>query len=302
MKETSDLIELEAEKNLARSVLKVPSEERLLLIESGWTSRVYLARQGELVCKFPRYQDVKKEYEVEIEILRALASVDLPVQVPEVLEVGNDYRYLAYYGVKGDVLKFQNIESDDKKLIGQAIGRFIKTLREKNLRMGHDMALDKEISEYLEKYELGKPHWARVLSIEEYEALDNFMTGEYEIRMKSLGFKGECSHGDLGFWNILFDKESGSIRVIDFGDYGIYDESIDFVGLRDPEILNEALEPFGDTEELRAKIHLRQSLLPVLEMPYYASKSLENEIVQLTDALRKGLLSELKTALEAKND
>ncbi len=302
MKETSDLNELEAEKNLARSILKVPSGEELYIIESGWTSRVYLARQGELVCKFPRYQEVKKEYEVEIEILRALASVELPVQVPEVLEVGNDFRYLAYHGVKGDVLKFQNIGKGDKKLIGQAIGQFIKALREQTLRMGHDLKLDKEISEHLEKYELGKSQWERVLSKEEFEILQRFMTCEYENRMRSLGFRAECSHGDLGFWNILFDKESGSIGVIDFGDYGIYDESIDFVGLRDPEMLNEALELFSGSEELRAKIHLRQSLLPVLEMPYYAGKSLESEIVQITGALRKGLLSELKTALEAKND
>jgi hypothetical protein len=120
------------------------------------------------------------------------------------------------------------------------------------------------------------------------------MTSEYEHRMQELGFSGKCSHGDLGLWNIFCDKDSGVIGVIDFGDYGIYDESLDFVGLKDPAMLNEALKLFGDSEELRAKILLRQSLLPVLEMPYYAGKNLEDEIGQLTDSLRAGLLTEIE--------
>lgn len=294
MKENTDTDVLETEKKLAKSVLKISSKEELTLIESGWTSRVYLTRKGKLVCKFPRYQDVKKEYKVEIEILKTLAPIELSVEVPKILEVGNDFRYLAYNGVEGDVLKFQEIEKNEKKLIGQAIGHFIKVLRDQDIQMGHDMDLDKEISEHIEKYELGKPQWKKVLSKEEFKSLDTFMTVVYKNRMQSLGFKGECSHGDLGFWNILFDKDSGSVGVIDFGDYGVYDESIDFVGLKDPLILNEALSIFDDSDELRAKIQLRQSLLPILEMPYYAGKNLEDEIGQLVNSLRAGLLAQNK--------
>ena len=38
-------------------------------------------------------------------------------------------------------------------------------------------------------------------------------------------------HGDLGLWNIILNKKQ--IGIIDFGDVGYYDSSIDFSGIGD---------------------------------------------------------------------
>ena len=55
------------EKKIVSSLTGVRLEE-IVYNDIGWTSRIYVINQGEIVFKFPRTQEIIREYMKEIQI------------------------------------------------------------------------------------------------------------------------------------------------------------------------------------------------------------------------------------------
>ena len=117
-------------------------------------------------------------------------------------------------------------------------------------------------------------------SAHQADTLQKFVLGGYEKELKQYPHQEVVSHGDLGYWNIIH-REKNKIGIIDFGDFGYYDHSVDFVGFEDPELLNAALNEYGDSPHLRQKIDIRKKALLLNETPYY----LEQKDFKMLDLL-----------------
>ena len=83
-------------------------------------------------------------------------------------------------------------------------------------------------------------------------------------------------HGDLGLWNIIFNENQ--IGIIDFGDVGYYDSSIDFSGIRDIVMYNCLVKNYGFNESMLKKIDIRKMIIPILEIPYFLEQNNKKEL------------------------
>lgn len=74
--------------------------------------------------------------------------------------------------------------------------------------------------------------------------IDELFLSVASNRIKELGKDIVFCHGDFGYNNILLDKDL-SAGVIDFGDAGLNDRSIDFVDFDDETVLNAQSKPMA---------------------------------------------------------
>ncbi len=264
----------------ARHVLGLPEDAPLTFDDRGWTSRVYLYQQGQKVVKFPRTEAVKEEYRAEaqayVRINRLLDSLtSAPVRLPVLLSLGPETSYLAYAGIPGKTLDLAPPLSEaELKRVGQQLGSFLKQLRGLRLDHGHDHTLKDDLEELQHKYGLGKDYLSTHLDTAEQKALKTFVQQTVPDILQQLGYKSVLCHGDLGYWNMVYEPGQ-TIGLIDFGDVGYYDESLDFVGLQDEQLQTAAFETYGASEPLKEKTRWRQRVLPVLELPFYLGKNNE---------------------------
>lgn len=287
---------MDAEIALARQILDLPEHAPLVFNDVGWTSRVYLYARGELVVKFPRDEAVKQEYALECAAYRLMKQADLAslasVCLPELRAVGTDFAYLAYAGVVGQTLdqqiKTRALDDTQKKRLGQHIGLFLKQLHGLSLTSCPEEDPRQEVRVLHEKYQLGLDYLKAHLSAPELEHLDDLVQHTLPKGLQDLGYERVLSHGDLGFWNMVYQETptGPGLGIIDFGDIGYYDASRDFVGLSEPLMLEAALAVYGDTPHLRAKITRRQKILPILELPYHLGKGNRDEALQTLQRLR----------------
>lgn len=288
-----------AEKALARKILNVSDHAPLTCNDVGWTSRVYLYRQGYRVVKFPRYAAVKQEYARECALYRHLQSYDFPsVQLPQLWAVGFNYNYLAYTGIVGETLDVglerQVFDRSQKQYLGQQLGLFLKAFHGLALATCIEETPRQEIDVLQEKYLLGLPYLKKHLQGIELQMLEKYVTQVFGEKMQTLGYERALCHGDLGFWNMVYGQrpEALTLGIIDFGDVCYGDASRDFVGLSDPVIRDAALEVYGETPQRRERVLLRQKMLPVLELPYYLGKQNQAGINQTCSRIRALLQDE----------
>jgi aminoglycoside phosphotransferase (APT) family kinase protein len=273
---------------LVKELFKLDETSQVFLNEIGWTSRVYLINEGEFVVKFPRYDEVKTEYISEVRICRKIHG-KMAMDVPEIVSVGEDYSYVAYRGMKGCTLdQVKRLTQENKQIIGKNLASFLKVLHAMNMDGLYHETLEKEIGELAHKFHLGKVVLADSLNDEQLQILQSFVETKFPEQLSSLGEKLVLSHGDLGFWNIIY-KDDGNVGIIDFGDVGYYDESRDFVGMFDFAVLDSALQKYGDSAILRKKIELRQRVLPILELPYHIGKNNKSAITETIQRIREKL-------------
>lgn len=255
----------------------ISSRDRIEFNDVGWTSRVYLIDGGEIVFKFPRDQ---KFFGHEVPTLKLIKNQRFSIAVPIINWVSESNKFVGFYGVKGEVFSDQimaRLGREQKERIGQAIGTFIKQLHSiTNYDSYYDengpfvLSLEDEIKHHHKDYREALIELRKHLSGEQLCNLEVLFMQEMPRSILELGLKPVFSHGDLAFNNILIDN--GEIGIIDFGDSGVYDESIDFMWFNDPEFLDAILGMYGENQNLRAKIAIRQKILPVLLLPYYIGK------------------------------
>lgn len=134
------------EKDLVRTIFGLSQSAPVAFNDAGWTSRVYIYNNGEFVAKFPRYEQVKKEYVCEAEAY-ALVADNREIDTPKLIEIGKDYSFIAYRGIVGKTLNnVAGLSETDKALIGKAIGSFLRQLHQNNISGCCEQTVEAEIN------------------------------------------------------------------------------------------------------------------------------------------------------------
>ena len=284
MNQDTDKVQIEEEKRIIATLISVPDVSRITYTAVGWTSRVYLVNNGEIVFKFPRTEAVKEEYRWELQAYDLLKQTSSSISTPRVEWTDPDYRYFGYYGIIGQSLDscVDTLSHQEKESIGHTLGNFLKEFHQCQLPNAPEHSLEDTIRNCLEKYTLGIPVYQEYFNATLQEKLYDFVHHTFPDLLGTLPSSSCLCHGDLGPWNILIDN-AGLPAIIDFGDVGYYDPSIDFSGMHDDTIRNAAVKAYGYSSILNDKITLRRQALPILEVPYYAGKG---NTTQLQEALQ----------------
>ena len=260
------------EKKIVSSLTGVRLEE-IVYNDLGWTSRIYVINQGEIVFKFPRTQKIIQEYMKEIQIYYLLNDINIGVGIPQVRWQDSELRYFGYAGIPGATLDIclNELTTDTKVKIGKILGLFLKKLHTLDLKDANTYNIKDEIAEFQEIFRRGEYEIQTAFTKKKFLNIKNFVFQEFPENVLKLGLSKALCHNDLGFWNIIYNP-SGNIGIIDFGDVSYCDFSRDFIGLSDPTILESALITYGEDSKLREKIILRMKSLPILELPFFLEK------------------------------
>ena len=113
----------------------------------GWTSRVYIVNGGEMVFKFPRREEVKKEYVTEVDAYRLVQDIDTSITFPVIEWESPDMEYMVYKGVVGESFTeaVKGMSTEEKQYIGREIGAFLKKLHVKKLSSASRIDIADEI-------------------------------------------------------------------------------------------------------------------------------------------------------------
>ena len=261
---------------------------QIVVNEIGWTSRIYLVEDGRFVFKFSRNKEGKEDLKHEVNVLQLIAKHDFNLKVPVIeWHGGNDCA--GFLGVPGKALKPETVECLDdrqKEMLGSQLGIFLRKLHSiKGIRNPNGDEQDR-IREYQEKYRKSRSFFEQHLNVDEMEFVDELFLKTAPNRIKELGEDVVFCHGDFGYNNILLDSDV-TAGVIDFGDAGFNDRSIDFVDLDDEILLNATLKAYGDDKILREKIAIRQKTFPVFLMIFYIERKDFKGIEQCVEQIRR---------------
>lgn len=281
---------IKTEKAIVSQHTGVPVDE-IILNNNGWTSRVYLIDGGRLVFKFPRTAIAREHYVHEIAALQLCAGLKSPVKTPTVQWVADDYVYLGMQGIIGlNVDTHPHLSEADRIRIGTELGMFLQLLHKQDPEGYPSSTLEDEITIATDKYLSGREILFTHLSTDEQQQVERFMMELFPAVLRNYNQDSVLSHGDLGMWNALYDRERG-VGVIDFGDVGVYDRCRDFVGMVDDTILDAALGVYGRfaDQAFRAQIALRQLRMPIVDLPYFIETGDQAGIERMLTLLRSYL-------------
>ncbi|MGC1193817.1 MAG: aminoglycoside phosphotransferase family protein [Candidatus Dormiibacterota bacterium] len=270
--QTTEPATVKREQSLVSRLLNRTDADRIVYLDRGWDSRVYLVGDGEAVFKFPRSEAARRAYAREIAVLDLLQSISLPVQIPRVQWRDPENRYFGYRGTIGFELsdRLDLMTGAELTRAGSTLGYFLKALHSLNVDLPRT-TIDQEVQEYQQKFRLSFPVLRHHFSATKLVVLEHFFLNELPAVLSGLGGDLCFSHGDLGPWNVVL-SEDGRLGVIDFGDVGYYDRSKDFVAMKAPVMLEAAVNSYGDAPQLREKIAIRQKAFPIADLPYYIGK------------------------------
>lgn len=272
-----------------RSLAGLRAEELVEAEEEGWDSRVYVVDRGAIVFKFPRTAEARAAYDCEIAILRELAGGDGRVVVPTVEWVGPDQSYVGYRGIVGRQLGRVGapIPVAEQRRIGRDLGAFLTTLHAADPNGFGVVSVDDEIGQFARKFEASRDAIESEFTRSEWNRLVEFFSVRLPETMRALGSDPRVCHGDLGPYNLILGDD-GRIGVIDFGDVGVFDSAKDFIGL-DAVMRDAALDAYGGSDVLRAKVEIRGMALPALDLPFYLGKGDAVGVAGCIERLRSSL-------------
>jgi aminoglycoside phosphotransferase (APT) family kinase protein len=289
MKKNREESTIAAEKKVIRDLVGLDEETPIVLNQVGWTSRVYLVNSGEIVFKFPRLEKVKEEYQREKPAFKLAHELRSEIRIPEVKWEHPENNYLGYRGIFGQSLDevISLLTVDEKQRLGSRIGEFFKRFHKSYLPNMPLISVEQESSEHRQKLGSGLSAINKHFAKSEVTQIEKLVLEEYPEEMGRLGFTRGLCHGDLGYWNIVYGR-NGEVGIIDFGDVGYYDTSIDFAGMNDEIILDAALGAYGENVS-RSKIALRKRIMPILDLPYFIGCNDVERIEKTVARIRKSL-------------
>lgn len=291
MEQKTDKETIEKAKNLIRDLIDLDSNTEIEFNDVGWTSRVYIINNGEIVFKFPRSEKIKEEYRFEVIAYELAEQIDSEVLIPKIEWKHPNLDYVGYKGVIGEGLDvvISKLSDSQKKNLGEKLGKFLKQLHHLNIEDASLMSQEKECAEYAYKLDLGLTDLTKYFNEAEIRKIKKLILEEYPAKIKELGFtKGLC-HADLGYWNMIYGPDD-TVGIIDFGDVGYYDTSIDFAGMNDEVLLESALNAYGE-EISREKIDLRLKIIPILDLPFFTGKKDQDGIERTVSRIREVTLN-----------
>lgn len=279
---------MQAELEIVKQLTGV-DEKLIILNEIGWTSRVYLVDNSRIVFKFPRSREEQENFAHEIRVLKLIKEHDFKIKVPIINWYGENNEYFGFFGVEGTPLTPETLnllDDKQKEMLGRQIGTFLKQLHGiAGFRNPVGTELD-QINEYQKKYNDNKHIFKKYFNDEELNFIEKLFLTTAPNRIQELGKDAVFCHGDFGYNNILFDSDF-SVGVIDFGDAGLNDRSIDFVDLDNEIVLSAALEVYGGGKTLREKILIRQKIFPIFLMLFYIERNESLEIKKCVERIRR---------------
>lgn len=276
------------EKQVIVGLLSLNDGTNIVLNDSGWDSRTYIINSGEIVFKFPRSEQVKNYYKLEIAGYKLARQIKSEVAIPQVKWEHHNLDYFGYQGIVGIPLehKMKTLTPERRENLGKELGAFLKILHELKLDAAPMITLEKEVEEFQHKFQLGLPEIKKHFRESEQKEIQKLIFEIYPNKIMRLGTdKGLC-HGDLGCWNMIYGND-GRLGIVDFGDIGYWDRSMDFIGINEEDVLNAALETYGDREVFREKIELRKHILPILDLVYFVSKNKQEGIQKTISKIRE---------------
>ena len=275
---------------IVKKLTNITDENRIFLNEMGWTSRVYIVDNGELVFEFLKSKKYKEEFEHEIDILKLINKYAFSIRVPSISKVGKDNTYIGLHGITGRSMTTEiinQLSEEQKRKIGTQIGLFLKELHQ-IMYKGKSPSTENSIMEWFQaSFSKRKRTLKKYFNEKELCFIETLVTS---LPQKSarLGIEQVFCHGDLGYNNILLTADS-EVGIIDFGDAGNLDKSYDFIGIEDDIILDAALIAYGNNDVLREKVAIRRQLLPLMEMLFLIDRKEKEEIKKCVNTIRNCL-------------
>lgn len=278
------------ELEIVKKLTNVADENNIVLNEDGWTSRVYIVNKGEIVLKFLKNKQYREEFEHEINILKLIKDHKFNVNIPLISSSEEDNTYIVLNGLMGKSMSAEIVDAltkEEKRKIGTQIGLFLKKLHTVAYQ-GKSPNNESEIFEWFQKsFNRRKRTLKKHFNENELVAIEDLVT-TLSQRSQKLGIVQVFCHGDLGYNNILL-TDSLEVGVIDFGDAGYNDQSYDFVGLEDDDMLDAVILAYDGDEILKAKVEIRRQLLPLMEMLFLIDKKDKEGVQQCVKRVRINL-------------
>jgi aminoglycoside phosphotransferase (APT) family kinase protein len=250
-------------------VADLTANEEIQFNDNGWDSRVYSTTDssGSYFVKFPRSDKIRQRYKNELAALTLLADQDCGVLLPEVLWRGEDNAYFGYRGIDGSILSrtIDSCQQDDKVRIGVQLGKFLRTLHNLTAPDMRHVTAEKEIDQIHTWYKPADAYLRENLTAQHYSALQRLVFEVWPQQLVGLGVRSVLSHGDFHFGNIILTKTQ-DLGVIDFGDVGYYDESKDFIDIKDAVVKDAMLRAYGSSDELLAKVTIRTNMWQIVKL------------------------------------
>lgn len=220
----------------------------------------------DLIFRFPKYEKVGKQLQVEISLLPKLQS-RLEVTIPHFEYIGkqeNGLPFVGYNKIQGVPLEKELFDSFDEELQEKLIEQVASFLKEVNsFSIDEAKGLGVKVANFRENYtsdlaEIKKDAW-RLLDAKAKEYIEGLLTS-YLSNERNFDYIPTLLHADLSPEHIIYDPEKKSIAgIIDFGDIEIGDPDYDLMYLHEdysPEFVEKLLKyyPHGDSNHLVTKL------------------------------------------------
>ncbi len=247
-------------------------DNRIVVDETGWTSRVYIIDGGKIVFKFPRNAKFREECKHEISVLKIINEQVFNLSVPVLNWIGEDNSYFGFYGVEGKPLGtvIDELSEQQKVDIGTQLGGFLRQLHSISINGYGDIraqTLEEQAEEYLNWYRKDRGLLNDFFGERELKRLDDFFDCQVPECMTGTCRLVFC-HGDLDYNNTLICA-GNRVGIIDFGDAGLYDRSQDFRGMDDGVLRKAMIGAYGTDEVISEEAaEISSKMIDVLNMLY----------------------------------
>lgn len=270
---------------IVKELTKINDENRIVLNDIGWTSRVYIIDSGKFVFKFLKNKKYQLELKHETNILKLLKNHEFNLKVPLIDWIGEENSYIGFRGMIGNSITTEiinELSKEQKNKIGTQIGIFLKKLHKITYKGKSPNNENNVIKWLLESFAKKKHILRKYFNENELNSIEVLVNSLPEKSAK-YGIEQVFCHGDLGYNNIILGNNL-EVGIIDFGDAGYLDKSYDFIGLEDDFMLDAAIKAYGGDKVLIEKVAFRRQLLPLMEMLYLIDRK---EIVEIDKRANK---------------
>jgi len=290
------MLDIKDELETVMRLTGVSDGSRLKVNEIGWTSRVFIIDDGEIVFKFPRNAKFREECKHEATVLKLLRGQEFCLRVPVLNWMAEDNSYFGYYGVVGKPLReiIGDLSAGQKTEIGTQIGKFLRQMH--GIKVCGDIkaqTLEEQALEYQKWYRKGRDLLIGYFSETELMRIDDFFTHEVPDCMVGTNELVFC-HGDLDYNNTLVDN-GNQVGVIDFGDAGLYDRSQDFRGMDDATLRESMVAAYGGDEVIsKAAAETTSKMVDALSLIYCIENGIIDGVDNIENCLKAVRLKILK--------
>lgn len=240
--------------------------ESIEIAGEGLDSKAFVVN-GDLIFRFPKYEDVGEKLKVEIALLPQLRW-HLKLLIPNFEYIGkqeNSLPFVGYKKIQGVALEKELFDSLDmelqEKLIEQ-IADFIKQVHAFSAEEANKLGA--KVTNFQENYtadfaKIKKKAW-HLLDIKTQTYIDQLFN-TYLSNQENFNYVPTLLHSDLSPDHIIYDPDKKLIvGIIDFGDIEIGDPDYDLMYLYreySPEFVERLLQyyPHDNKEHLMDKLY-----------------------------------------------